>query len=662
LKESLTENSAEKLTGRRPEEMVETRLVRKAFGIRLFEECLLRLFSGGKLFGTVHTCIGQEWSGIAVAEQLLPGDVVFSNHRCHGHYLARTENYRGLLAEIMGRASGICGGRGGSQHICDGEVFSNGLQGGIVPISAGIAMAQKAAGAENITVVFIGDGTLGEGVVYETLNIASRWSLPLLIVLENNSYAQSTPQKQTLAGGILARAEAFGVATDRADTWNVPNLLLGMDRAVSMVRNRCKPMFFELETYRLMAHSKGDDDRDPCEVREFRERDFLVLFERKFPAEAEKLKAELQRNLDAAVLDCEASSFATARPATETEEKEAQWSRAVIAMEDRVVSRIYAGLRAAMEKDSRILILGEDVEAPYGGAFKVTKDLSQLFPGRVRNTPISEAAILGLATGLAMRGMRPVCEFMFGDFLLLAADQFINHAAKFNAMYNGQVRVPVIVRAPMGGRRGYGATHSQSLEKHFLGIPDTQILALHHRVDPAAIYETLLGTVDRPTLVVENKMLYGENASAKSHDGFEWMQSDQRFPVSHLRAMDAADLSFLCYGGMLLEVEKAVEILFEEHDVIAEIVCPVQIYPLQIDAISSRISADRVIIVEEGQGFCGLGAELAAQLHERRAGRAFRAHRIVAAEEAIPACKPLELEFLPGARAIVQKTIEYLRS
>jgi 2-oxoisovalerate dehydrogenase E1 component len=641
---------------------VELRLVRRALEIRLFEERLLSLFSEGKLFGTVHTCIGQEWSGIAVAEHLIPGDVIFSNHRCHGHYLARTENYRGLLAEIMGRESGICGGRGGSQHICDSDVFSNGVQGGIVPISTGIAMAQKIIGTGNIAVVFIGDGTLGEGVVYESLNVCSMWSLPLLIVLENNSYAQSTPQAQTLAGSILARAEAFGIPADRADTWNVPDLLSRVGRAVAQVRQCCKPMFLEIETYRLMAHSKGDDDRDQVEVQKFWARDPLVLFETKFPIEAEKLKAEITRNLDDAVLECETTPFSYRTPQLEIEEKNITWSSTKIEGEDRVVNRIYTGLRTAMQNDGRVLIVGEDVESPYGGAFKVTKDLSRLFPGRVKNTPICEATILGICNGLALRGMRPICEFMFGDFILLAADQFINHAAKFRYMYNDKVRVPVVIRTPMGGKRGYGATHSQTLEKHFLGVPDTQILALHHHYDPAVIYQKLLATVDRPTLVIENKTLYGEKVTANSQSGYEWQHSNQVFPISHLRASDPADLTFLCYGGMLLEVEKAVEVLFQDHDVIAEIICPIQLYPLQIEAISNRISTDHLIVVEEGQEFCGLGSEIAAQLHGNRSEKAFRIHRIAAAEQVIPSSKPLELEVLPNAGTIAKRTLEHLRS
>jgi 2-oxoisovalerate dehydrogenase E1 component len=561
----------------------------------------------------------------------------------------------------MGRAAGICGGRGGSQHICDSNVFSNGVQGGIVPISAGIAMAQKLSGDGNIAVVFIGDGTLGEGVLYESLNLCSLWKLPLLIVLENNSYAQSTPQRQTMAGSVRARAEAFGILTDGADTWNVPNLLGKLAEAAARVRTHCEPLFFEVETYRLMAHSKGDDDRDPIEVSSFWKRDPLVLFEEKFPEEVDAFRAEFKKELDAIVTECEASAFAGRTSEVSVESAVVRWRKAEIKEEDRVVNRIYAGLRSSMEKDDRIMILGEDVEGPYGGAFKVTKDLNMLFPGRVRNTPISESAILGIGNGLALRDLRPVCEFMFGDFVLLAADQFVNHAAKFKYMYNDQVRVPVAIRTPMGGKRGYGATHSQSLEKHLLGVPDTRVLALHHRYDPCRVYETLLSTIDRPTLIVENKTLYGEKVSAACPKGYEWQHSDHLFPLSYLKSSDRADLTFLCYGGMLPEVEKAVETLFYENDLIAEIICPLQIFPLQMDSILEKIGTDRVVVVEEGQGFCGLGAEMAAQLQEGAREKRRMVHRIAAAEQAIPSCRPLEIELLPTASSIVNKTLEYLR-
>ena len=167
----------------------ELSLYGKAMMIRAVEQKLLDLFMEGKLVGTVHTCIGQEFTGLAVCGALRPGDLVYSNHRCHGHFLAFTDNIIGLIGEVMGKRSGVCGGRGGSQHLCSKGFYSNGIQGGIVPVAAGLAMTLKLRHPGQIGVVFIGDGTLGEGVIYETMNIASKWQLPLLIVLEHNQYA-----------------------------------------------------------------------------------------------------------------------------------------------------------------------------------------------------------------------------------------------------------------------------------------------------------------------------------------------------------------------------------------------------------------------------------------------------------------------------------------
>ena len=184
------------------------KILKDALRIRKVEEKFLELFSQGKLNGTVpHTCVGQEFSAVAFAGQLKKKDFIFSNHRCHGHYLAFTGDTRGLLAELLGKASGTCGGIGSSQHLCHNNFFSNGIQGGIVPVAAGYALGNKLRNTGAVGIVFIGDGTLGEGTLYETMNIISKWEIPLLIVCENNFYAQSTPQHINLAGDILARAE-----------------------------------------------------------------------------------------------------------------------------------------------------------------------------------------------------------------------------------------------------------------------------------------------------------------------------------------------------------------------------------------------------------------------------------------------------------------------
>lgn len=244
--------------------------------IRRFEETLLQLFSEGKLTGTTHTYIGQEADAVGVIAHLDPErDVVFSNHRCHGHYIAFTGDLLGLLSEVMGRSTGTCGGKGGSQHLHRGNFYSNGVQGSIVPVSTGIALAEKEKGTGAVTTVFVGDGTLGQGALYECLNMASLWSLPLLVVVEDNHYAQTTPKRLGVAGDIPARAAAFGIETAALDTTDVEEIHAAAGRAVEYVRTTGKPFFLVLHTYRFSPHSKGDDFRDPAEIDDRRAHDPL---------------------------------------------------------------------------------------------------------------------------------------------------------------------------------------------------------------------------------------------------------------------------------------------------------------------------------------------------------------------------------------------------
>jgi TPP-dependent pyruvate/acetoin dehydrogenase alpha subunit len=229
--------------------------------IRRFEERALAEFSTGKLFGTTHAYIGQEADAAAIFAAANPGDVVFSNHRCHGHFLAYGGDPHALAAELMGKATGLVGGRGGSQHIHWKNFYSNGIQGGIVPVSAGMALAEKASQTGQVAIVFIGDGTLGEGVLYETLNIAALWKLPILFVLENNRLAQTTPIELAVAGSIPARFEAFGVKTWELESSDVQAILPLAGEALAHARGGL-PAALILHTYRFSAHSKGDDTRN----------------------------------------------------------------------------------------------------------------------------------------------------------------------------------------------------------------------------------------------------------------------------------------------------------------------------------------------------------------------------------------------------------------
>lgn len=245
--------------------------------IRRFEERLLSEFSTGKIVGTTHTYIGQEADAAGVFSVMDPEDVVFSNHRCHGHFLAYGGDPYRLAAELMGKATGLVGGRGGSQHIYWRNFYSNGVLGGIAPVATGMALAEKVRATGKIALVFIGDGALGEGTLYESMNFAALWKLPVLFVLEDNHYAQTTPVELNLAGSMSARFDAFGIPVWERDTTDVLEIKSAAAETGISVRSGAGPACLILHTHRFSAHSKGDDTRSPEELARIRQFDPLTV-------------------------------------------------------------------------------------------------------------------------------------------------------------------------------------------------------------------------------------------------------------------------------------------------------------------------------------------------------------------------------------------------
>jgi TPP-dependent pyruvate/acetoin dehydrogenase alpha subunit len=250
--------------------------------IRRFEEALLELFAAGELSGTTHTCLGQEYIPVALAP-LTRADFVFSNHRGHGHYLAHCGDAEGLLAELTGREGGPCRGVGGSQHLLGDRFLSTGVQGESLPVAVGMALHFKHARQDRIAIAYIGDGTWGEGAVYEALNLAALWQVPLLVVVENNGIAQTTPTRAQLAGTIEDRASAFGIGYQRIAATDVGQIRSALAPRLAHVRHQHSPLIAEFETVRLGPHSKGDDSRSREELRALRERDWYRLCQQREP-------------------------------------------------------------------------------------------------------------------------------------------------------------------------------------------------------------------------------------------------------------------------------------------------------------------------------------------------------------------------------------------
>lgn len=280
--------------------------------IRRFEEKVLELFPRGLFYGTTHTYIGQEANAVGVLNWLDKSDIVVSNHRCHGHFLAYGGSMHALAAELMGRSTGVCGGRGGSQHIQWRNFYANGILGGTIPLATGMAFALREREPGAVVFAFMGDGTLGEGVVYESLNMASLWNLPVLFICENNRYAQSTPIALNLAGDIAARFGAFGITAKHIDSTEVQQIGEETERLVSHVRKGKGPQALIIDTYRFAPHSKGDDVRDPDEIAHFQQRDPLIMIRSAVKAgEIDNVETEVTAEVDAAFEQAQSDPMAT---------------------------------------------------------------------------------------------------------------------------------------------------------------------------------------------------------------------------------------------------------------------------------------------------------------------------------------------------------------
>ena len=335
-----------------------------------------------------------------------------------------------------------------------------------------------------------------------------------------------------------------------------------------------------------------------------------------------------------------------------------------------VLDSLNLGLHHAFEDDPSVMILGEDILDPYGGAFKVTRGLSSAYPTRVLTTPISEAGITGIAGGLALRGMRSVVEIMFGDFSTLIADQVINHIAKFGEIY--QKNIPLVIRTPMGGRRGYGPSHSQTLEKLFLGVPGLTVAAPFHLKgdDPLGapgkhLYDAITKSTS-PVFFVENKLQYLLKLLTHEHLeeyelamlGFSQGFNLPTYRVA-LKSAPAPTVTLAAYGYMAHLALEALHQLAYQHEIFCELILPTQLAPFELEPLFNSVRrTTRLLTIEEGTLSLGWGAEVLARTSEALGSALRTAGRIAATELVIPAAPDLESKCLPGTLDIIDRVRE----
>ncbi len=320
-----------------------------------------------------------------------------------------------------------------------------------------------------------------------------------------------------------------------------------------------------------------------------------------------------------------------------------------------------ATLRECLSNDDRVVLIGEDLVDPYGGAFKVTRGLSTDFPERVRTTPISEGAIAGISAGLALAGMRPVAEVMFGDFITLCFDQVVNHITKYEAMYHGQATCPVVFRVPSGGHRGYGPTHSQSLEKHFLGVPHLRVVAASLFHDPREAFRDFLSQ-DTPVLYIEHKLLYPQNLRLPHNGMVGDLIATRHGSTVALSAVPREDCTatVLAYGYQAMLAAEVVEKLAVEEEIFVELLVPAELSPMDWTPVEESVRATgSLVTVEEGTAGWSRGTEIAAVISERLFGRLRRPVSVVASQRTvIPSSRVKEAEMLVGSPQIQTAILE----
>ena len=269
--------------------------------IRHFELAVLAMFGASEIAGTTHTAIGQEPVPVALAPLLREEDVVLSNHRGHGHYLARYPEPAGLLAEIMGREGGLCRGVGGSQHLHRRGYWSTGVQGETLPVAVGMALDARRQGRGSLVLVYVGDGSWGEGAIYEALNMASLWQVPVVIAVENNGIAQTTRVASHTAGSIGRRAAAFGIRHQRVSSVDVNEIRQSVTIDLREARALPCPLIVEFDVPRVGPHSKSDDTRCAAELAALKARDWYTAYQAQYPDQFSCLDAE-QHDLMARVV------------------------------------------------------------------------------------------------------------------------------------------------------------------------------------------------------------------------------------------------------------------------------------------------------------------------------------------------------------------------
>jgi pyruvate/2-oxoglutarate/acetoin dehydrogenase E1 component/TPP-dependent pyruvate/acetoin dehydrogenase alpha subunit len=651
-----------------PEPATLRALYRAMLRIRRVEEVIAERYRAGEMRCPVHLSIGQEAAAVGACAALLPEDRIVSTHRCHGHYLAKGGDLPAMIAELHGKATGCCGGRGGSMHLFDdaaGVVASVPIVGSSVPLGVGLALAFKQRGEARVAMTFLGDAAVEEGAFHEAANFAAVQGLPVVFFVENNLYSVYTRLDARQPARPLAKlGEAHGLETFVVYGNDVLAVREVTTQAVAAARAG-RPALVVAETYRTREHCGPSDDdelgyRPVGELSQWLERCPLARMRDTLAEVASE--ADLDEVLDEAraraAIDTEiAAAFAAAAaapfpaPETATAYVYAPVPPAPAlpdagARELSAEQAIAEATVQAMAADPAVIVMGEGVTDPKG-IFGTTLGLAARFPGRVLEMPVAENGFTGAAIGAALQGLRPIVVHQRVEFALLAFEQLANNAAKMHYVSGGKHRVPLVVRLVVGRGWGQGPAHSQSLEALFAHIPGLKVVM---PATPADCKGLLLGAIaeDNPVLFIEHRWVHYGRGLVPTEPVALPLDGPRR-----LRAGDAVTVVATSY--MTLEALHAAEAL-ARHGCMVDLIDLRVVAPLQLDLVFDSIArTGRLLTVDTGFATLGPGAEIAAQVSER----CF--HRLVAPPQRLglpahptPSARTLAARYYPRSPQIAE--------